>query len=106
MTYYVGWFCFAVETVIQLMNVPLFSQRRRKFYNPTHDFTLNPLLHPPAAFPLPFLRASRHDLGCLEVSGGPAQLLRASRHDLGCLEVSGGPAVIMRRDLHQDHNPP
>ena len=32
------------------------------------------------------LRASRLDLGCLEVSGGPERLLRASRHDLGCLE--------------------
>ena len=35
------------------------------------------------------LRASRHDMGCLEVSGGLAQLRRASRHDMGCLEVLG-----------------
>ena len=41
------------------------------------------------------LRASRHDVGWLEVSGGPALLLRASRHDMGCL-VSGGPACLLR----------
>jgi hypothetical protein len=34
------------------------------------------------------------------VSEGPARLLRASRHDLGCLEVSGGPARLLRASMH------
>ena len=48
------------------------------------------------------LRASRHDMGCLKVSGGPARLLRASRHDMGCLKVSGGP-VRLPRASRQGH---
>ena len=39
--------------------------------------------------PARLLRASRLDLGCLEVSEGPARPLRASGLDLGCPEVSG-----------------
>ena len=50
--------------------------------------------------PARLLRASRHDMGCLEVSGGPARPLRASRHDMGCLEVSGGPARLLRASRH------
>jgi hypothetical protein len=45
------------------------------------------------------LRASRHDLGCLEVPGGPAHLLRASRHDLGVRGFSWCAGVWRRPPL-------
>ena len=53
---------------------------------------------PPSTLGVPGrrLRASRLDLGCLEVSGGPGRPLRASRLDVGCLEVSGGPERPLR----------
>ena len=57
---------------------------------------------PPSTLGVPArpLRASRLDLGCLEVCGGPGRPLRASRLDLGCLEVSQGPQGSSRASRH------
>jgi hypothetical protein len=65
-----------------------------------HSRVGSPILGwPRAAFALA-AGVSRHDMGCPEVSGGPARLLRACRHDMGCLEVSGGPARLLRASRH------